>query len=496
MESWNFIINSALLGTDKSVLKKEVLEPGIAGYVDVIEQPGTDKEDAFMQSAALVYNYRQCGFLPLRKESASLPLADTEVKPYASAPAHGVLYAVMETGSISLLQYWLTQCHRTGAIVQPGAVPALMDAAARNKELQAVVASCCGNRGLWLAQLNPLWTTLEPASEAERWQTGTLEQRTEVLAQIRSADPARGRELLQQVWSQENAAVKTELVRQLSINAGAEDLPWLEALLTEKSSKVRDVVLGVLKGIPASAIVQQYWQALQQSISLKTSKGLLGLGSKTQLAVQLVVPDTAIYKTGIQQLSSTANTNDEHFVLSQLVASVPPHFWEAHFGMEPHGIIELFLKDSKHQAFVPAFGQAAFRFGNREWMRALVALDRDHLYADAFILLPQREAEAYAVQFFSSHEGEISTLAPFLALQQEWGMSFAKVFLRLAARNPYQYSKIFYNQVIHLLPLPLAGELEKCTPKEEHLRTMWSSLSDYIHKLLSLKLQTLKAFNE
>jgi hypothetical protein len=40
------------------------------------------------------------------------------------------------------------------------------------------------------------------------------------------------------------------------------------------------------------------------------------------------------------------------------------------------------------------------------------------------------------------------------------------------------------------------AELEKCTPPEEHLRTMWSNSSNYIIKLISLKIQTLKAFND
>ena len=42
----------------------------------------------------------------------------------------------------------------------------------------------------------------------------------------------------------------------------------------------------------------------------------------------------------------------------------------------------------------------------------------------------------------------------------------------------------------------IAEELEKFAPKEEHMISMWKNLSDHISKLLSLKLQTLKAFNE
>jgi hypothetical protein len=83
-----------------------------------------------------------------------------------------------------------------------------------------------------------------------------------------------------------------------------------------------------------------------------------------------------------------------------------------------------------------------------------------------------------------------------LRYTSEWSLEFSTAVLKFAAKNPYQYNKAFYNNMVHLLPVSITAELEKCTPKEEHLRAMWNNLSEYIIKLLTLKLHTLKAFNE
>jgi hypothetical protein len=82
------------------------------------------------------------------------------------------------------------------------------------------------------------------------------------------------------------------------------------------------------------------------------------------------------------------------------------------------------------------------------------------------------------------------------SFKDEWSLDFSKAFLRFTAKNVYQYQRGFYNEIIHLLPVPIIGELEKCTPKEEYQRTMWSNMSEHITRLLTLKLQSIKVFNE
>jgi hypothetical protein len=237
MESWNHIINTALLGTDKKQLVKENLPAEISEGFDWIVRNTESKEDAFLQTAAMLYNFRQCGVLPLHPEGVFISLADKEDKAQAVPLAHQALYDIVETGSVPLLRLWLKQCTSKEQIVQPEAVPLLLDTAIKHKQLQTLIYTCCGNRGVWLSQFNKAWKPAVVLSDEEVWQTGTPEQRRSLLLQIRSTNPVKGRELLAETWAQESAATKAELVKTLSVNAGPDDLPWLEQLLHEKSRR-------------------------------------------------------------------------------------------------------------------------------------------------------------------------------------------------------------------------------------------------------------------
>ena len=73
-------------------------------------------------------------------------------------------------------------------------------------------------------------------------------------------------------------------------------------------------------------------------------------------------------------------------------------------------------------------------------------------------------------------------------------MDLAKIIFRHTAKNIYQYNRNFYNECIHLIPAPVVGELEKFTPQEAYSQAMWSNMSEYIIKLVTLKLQTAQAF--
>ena len=201
-------------------------------------------------------------------------------------------------------------------------------------------------------------------------------------------------------------------------------------------------------------------------------------------------------KQALNKFRPIKKISDDIFVLQQLIAAVPPHFWEAHFALDKRKIIELFSKEPKHKPFIAALGKAAARFKDIDWLREVMAADAGLLYFDALPLLPQKEAETYALKFFDDENDARNIVQSIAVFTEEWSLPFAKAVLRFTAKSPYQYHSGFYNNIVHLLPVPIVAELEKFIPKEEHLRHLWSNLSEHIAKLLTLKLQTLKAFNE
>ena len=73
MSAWEYVLNIAMLGTDKQGAGKAVLADDLAEVFDLIENaPGGDKESKFLNKAAVIFNYRQCGFIPPKRPTCRL----------------------------------------------------------------------------------------------------------------------------------------------------------------------------------------------------------------------------------------------------------------------------------------------------------------------------------------------------------------------------------------------------------------------------------------
>jgi hypothetical protein len=495
MEAWNEIINTAMIGTDKKAVDATVLSADLSNATNTImANVAIDKEEKFLQIASIAFNYRQAGIQPLYKEAVTLPVSPVEEKSYCNASAFQVLKDIQSEESTPLLKFWLQQCYTKQQIVQPEVLPALLATGLQEKKLQPLITSCCGKRGEWLSRFNEAWNFSSNQTKEQLWQIGTPEQRKSVLKEIRSINPAQAREWLLQTWPQEDANTKTSFLEILSINISEEDILFLESLAAEKSKKVKDEAVNLLKQIPDSSIVLQYQQLLRQAVSLKKEKALLGLSSK--MIIQFHLPaaiDESIFKTGIEKLSSSKEFTDDEFIIYQLTKSVPPSFWEKQLDTKPENIINHFQKDETGKKMIPALVTAITNFKDTNWAFLFMQYS-EVFYLDILPLLPLQQQEHYSNKFFEPHPESIIQYA--IQRKNEWSVELTKSILKFIAKNPYQYNRSFFNQHIHLIPVSIVADLEKCTPPEEHMRTMWSNSSEYITKLIALKIQTIKAFND
>lgn len=494
MEHWQHIINTSMIGTDKKTISPAELPGVLHEPANIIFENGaTDKEEKFLQIASLVLGYRQCGVQPLKKEAISLPVADAEAKPYCSHTALQVLKDILSEENIPLLQFWLQHCAAKGQVVQPDMIAALFEIAVAQKPLQPLIAVCGGKRGEWLCSFNPAWNFSAAQSPEELWQTGTPDQRRTVLKAKRNTDPAAAREWVQQVWPQEDAATKASFLEILEHNTSHEDIAFLEPLLTDKSKKVKEAALALLKQIPSSSIVLQYRQILEQAVSLKKEKTMLGLSSKTTLQFNLPGSiDEAVFKSGIDKLSNNKELTDDAFIISQLVQAVPPSFWETHLQLKPDEIIQLFQKEATGKKMIPSLVMAITQFRDHNWALAMMQYS-EVFYIDLIPLLPAQQQDYYSDKFFDQFPDRIIQFA--VARDEEWKVELAVKIFSHTAKNPYQYNRSFYSQHIRLLPGKIALFLEKCTPEDGYLKSTWSNTSDHILKLLSLKAQTIQSFN-
>ncbi|WP_205511646.1 DUF5691 domain-containing protein [Longitalea arenae] len=484
MQTWEQIINTALLGTDKRTLAISEWPPELAAVAAQLQASVTDREDLFLQTAALAFNYRQCGAKPLQKEGLSITKAQLEEKQYCSPLALQTLKDIFDSESISLLQFWLQLCEAKGRIVTPEFVPELLNLGIPQKKLQNLVAACCGKRGEWLARFNPEWNFSTATTDTELWQTGSIEQRKGVLEELRKTDATTAREWVLQTWAQEDAATKVEFLLILANNVNEGDIAFLESLSKEKSKKVRDLALWLLKQIPGSPIVQQYQQVLQKTVTI----GKKGLQIKLPAGL-----DESIFKTGIDKLSNSKEFTDEEFIVMQLMQSVPPLFWENRLNSTPDLIIRTMQKDATNKKFLPALVQAVVAFKDQRWATAFMQ-NSQVFYIDIIPLLPVKEQEFYSIKFIDQFAENIIEHA--IKREDTWSIDLTRAIFIHTARSVYQYNRSFYSRYIHCIPVGIVTELEKCAPPEEYLATTWRNTGEYITRLLELKKQTIQSFND
>ena len=502
MEFWNNIIHTALLGTEKKQVGPEELPPDLAAIAEQLRQSGGNREELFLQLSSIAFNYRRCGMLPYYKEGVSISTSPPEENSYCPPAAIQALKDILSMENNALLGYWLRLCQERKWLVIPDLLPALLQLGEMQKTLRPMLVDCGGKRAQWLAGFNPDWkfvgtgkpSEAEAGSDEDLWQTGTPEQRRQILAQLRQTDPDKAREWLQQTWPQEDANSRADLLRQLLVRSSEKDLSFLESLLTEKSKKVKEEAMSLLKTIPESSIVQAYWNLLQQAINVKKEKSLLGLVNKSTLQISLPADiDEAIFKSGIEKLSNLKTVSDEQYIIAQLIVAAPPYLWEAHFGLTPPEIVALFGKTKETAPLTEALGVAAGRWGSKDWAPAFLA-DESRFYPDLLPLLSLADREKYLLKGLAVSPDAV--IRQLTESEEEWSLAVTRAFFTHAAKNPSYFNRSFFNQHIPLIPVSITGELAKFTAQEGYLQTTWNNTCEHISKLLTVKQQIVKSFNE
>ncbi|MBO9635051.1 MAG: hypothetical protein J7578_18220, partial [Chitinophagaceae bacterium] len=369
MEYWDQIVTAAMMGTDKAQVNTSDLPEGLKQATAMIfDNTSISKEEQFLQLASLLMNYRQCGVSSLPDPGITSSVAPEEGLPYCSKAAMHLLIEVVDEGLDTLIQLWLHRCMEKQQLIHPSFVPVMLDAALQQKKWQPFVTACCGHRGEWLSRFNPAWEFSAHRSVDDAWQTGTAEQRKQVLRDRRATDPAAAIKMLQAVWSQEDAGTKQGFLEILNENISETDLPFLESLLVEKSKKVKAETIKLMLLIPSSSIIKQYEGTLKKLVTLQKERTLLGMGSKLRLHF---APASNIQKEatelGLEVKSGEAGYSNEEWIYYQLISAVQPAFWEQYLGQPGEKVMELFNADELGKKMMPALVLAAVANKDKRW---------------------------------------------------------------------------------------------------------------------------------
>lgn len=251
------LTSAALLGTART-------EPGFASLHTrtAAEAIVATAEHRLLGAAALESAFVAAGSVPVTcppPESA----ADDD-RPLLPPAAAERLRALLTVRS-DLLGEWLGAAR--GFRAPHGIVVDLLErASSLDEELRDKLVVLLGPRGRWLAQQNPRWSDLmtPDTTDLTTWQHGSAAARRRWFRALRARDPAAATELLTATWKTETASVRQNLLGELAAGSGAYDDDLLEVALGDRSRKVRDTALELLRRLPDSAFGHRMTQRVRE----------------------------------------------------------------------------------------------------------------------------------------------------------------------------------------------------------------------------------------
>ncbi|SOD84326.1 DUF5691 domain-containing protein [Streptomyces sp. Ag109_G2-15] len=379
--SWEDLVTSALLGTDR--------RPPAAAV------PGREAPVALLDAAAVVTLRRRAGLRPASAARRPEPAPeDTRpALPAAAARRLALLLADRSGGGsggrrgsspdlMELLPQWLAAANAHGYAAPPQALPALLDAARGRTDLRPAALEFAGPRALWLARLNSDWrfalrsapgggAALPDSEDGEAvqrlWQEGLFAERVALLSALRARTPAPARELLTATWATERAEDRLMFLDALRTGLSAEDEPFLEQALGDRSRNVRATAAELLSALPGSAL------AARMAVRATACVAVDRTGDSPTIVVEAPPEcDRGMERDGVAA-RPPAGRGERSWWLGQLVEAAPLGTWPGRLGgRTPEQIVALPVADGWQGELHAAWCRAAVRQRDAAWSRALL----------------------------------------------------------------------------------------------------------------------------
>ena len=368
MKAWNDIVKAAMLGTSKAAPAAGTLPQEIS---DITAQANAiDKEEALLQTAALLLNYKKAGQV-YPETQAALPVAKQEAYNACSARSTEILIGILSQNNPLLLNKWIELCTDKQQLVPPQLLPQLLEKAKGDIPLRSLIEPIIGERGLWLATLNDEWAYVG-RNIHEVWENGKPEERKDALRRLRAYNPEEALTFIELSWKGENANMRLEILKILQNKLSINDEPFLAALITDKGKNIKGAALDMLFSIKESAINSTLWQTVKEWISYKKTKVLL-VANKEELILNLpsALPQF-LHDLGFEKESTDKAFSDSEFWLYQVISKLDPTQWAKELSDEK--FLSLLLKNDQLAKFIPALLEAIIHHNDKEFAKLVFQL--------------------------------------------------------------------------------------------------------------------------
>jgi hypothetical protein len=378
--------------------------------------------------------------------AAQMEPSPNDATPVVSSAAISLLERLLNDPDAILIDEWAVLAKSRGRRIADATAPALLDWWARQPRRSEAVFAVTGQRGRWLASLNPDWrkpvaVSDIPANADEVWSTGTSAERGALLITIRRHDPARALTLVQSTWSSDGAEERRRFVEALAEGRSMSDEPFLESALDDRSKTVRRAAAAVLARIPGSRLKARLTQLSREIIVVeKQRKGVLRRESVT---VSLKMPlhyDAKWERDGIEE-QPPSGKGKRAWWTHQILRDAEIGIWAELSGLDLTAILENFEKESTNDA-IEALTHGAIMSADGAWAGALLraTLKKDPKQAvraeGLWATLKPQEREPLMLELLGA-DGFTATerWGVFASVEAAWSLPFSVKSLGLLKKH-------------------------------------------------------------
>lgn len=375
--------------------------PGELGaFLQALAQPGDDREIGLLRQAGSLAVCAAAGYAPAAAATPPLPACPPE--PTAVADDRqlvATLQQILADGPDALRREAFSRLASRATCLAPELLVPTLTLGQKNRDLRPSLLAVLGERGRWLAALNPDWSyaagTAEAAADPSLWEEGSQEQRKQLLGSLRQSDPDRARCLLQEGFAQLEARERASLLETMGYGLGPSDEDFLENLLVDRSKEVRQRAASLLAALPDSRYSQR--MAQRMAACLGAERKLF----RTVRTLEAPAAFAADWKNDALEESrpKSESLGERAWWLYQIARGLPLGWWEKQTGLSPAELIKWVRATDWSEAILRAWHEALLRQPAAAWAGEFLSHGGSWgIEIDVFALLaflPAREREQY-----------------------------------------------------------------------------------------------------
>lgn len=378
-----------LLGTERRPPVLPTLSGALGELVDAACPPDMDAAIRALRTAGVMAVYADAGWRAPHTDDDLPEACPGEPLPHAADPVLvSALRQIFDAGPALLCHEALQKLASNATCLTPSLLPSVLSLGQKTPQLRPALLPALGQRGLWLARLNPAWSYVstgpQEAPDITLWENGTLEQRKLFLGRLRETDPDRARSLLHDGFAQLDARERAGLLESVGTGTGPADEDFLETLLGDRSKEVRQLAASLLARLPSSRYLAR--MAGRMAACLKHERKLF------REVLVLDAPEQfgdGWKNDGLEQTRAKSESLGERaWWLYQIARALPLAWWPAHTGMSPADLTKWAMGTDWSEALFRAWGEVLMRQPDAAWATAfLTHAPLIGLSADVFDLL-------------------------------------------------------------------------------------------------------------